>query len=327
MKIKSIIATGSIAFVLIACGKKEILDEIMVSGVENPEISLNGTWKFSMNPPDLFWENEINTEDWADIVVPGECAMQGFAIKHDHPYAYRYDFFVPEDFKDKQIFLNFNGVYSFARVWLNGQFVREHYGGFTKWECDITDFVKTGEKARLTVEVIDRVDDISYGSGYAKHQIGGILRDVELVALPELNFKQLYFETDLDENYQNAELRVFYELNQAADIELEIEVFNTENELIARIENDTLIKSGPYINLKMSGKRVQYSTIVMDDLAKHWQCEAFNYEVNDGILHLYTSGKYDNLSVSFYIQIDENGTIITEYRVNDAPEGNWIQES
>ncbi|MEN8227368.1 MAG: glycoside hydrolase family 2 TIM barrel-domain containing protein, partial [Bacteroidota bacterium] len=92
------------------------------------------------------------------------------------------------------------------------------------------------------------------------------------------------------------------------------------------VENDTLIKSGPYINLKIPGKRVQYSTIVMDDMAKNWLCESFDYEVKDGILNLYTSGRYDNLSTDFYIQVDENGTIVTEYKVEDAPEGNGIQE-
>ncbi|MEN8228779.1 MAG: sugar-binding domain-containing protein, partial [Bacteroidota bacterium] len=185
MKPKPTLTVLMIAIVLSSCGKKSIIDKTAVSGVENAEISLNGTWKFNMDPPDRFWEAGISTADWADIEVPGECAMQGFAIKHDQPYAYKHDFVIPEDFRGNQIFLNFYGVYSSARVWLNGQFVRDHDGGFTKWECDITDYVQAGEKAQLTVEIIDRIDDISFGSGYAKHQIGGILRDVELVALPE----------------------------------------------------------------------------------------------------------------------------------------------
>ena len=82
MKTKPISSIIFIAFVLFACGKKTIIHETVLSGVENSEISLNGTWKFNMNPPDLFWETGISTENWADIKVPGECAMQGYAIKH-----------------------------------------------------------------------------------------------------------------------------------------------------------------------------------------------------------------------------------------------------
>ncbi len=199
--------------VLTGCNKLEEIKETEVDGVLNPNISLNGIWKFSMTPPVDHWENSVDFQDWPDIKVPGECQMQGFAIQHDNPYVYKRSFEVPEDFEGKQINLNFYGVYSYARVWVNGNFVCEHYGGFTKWSRHITDFVKAGESAILTVEITDRSDEISYGSGYAKHQIGGILRDVELVALPHQNFKKLYFETELDEVYCDAELKVFYELS------------------------------------------------------------------------------------------------------------------
>jgi len=224
---------------LFGCATKPDVKSINVAGVKSPEISLNGTWKFSMTPPEKFWENNIDTKNWADIQVPGECQMQGFAIKHDIPYAYKLQFKVPEDFNEKQIQLNFYGVYSYARVWVNGQFVRDHFGGFTKWSCDITDLVKAGETANLTVEFTDRTDDISYGSGYAKHQIGSILRDVELVALPKQNFEKLYFETDLDDNYENAELQVFYELSKNSPSKIKIELFDAGNNLVKSFEEET----------------------------------------------------------------------------------------
>jgi len=217
---------------------------VAIRGVKRPVISLNGTWKFSMNPPEKFWEQRIDFKSWTDIKVPGECQMQGFAIKHDKPYAYKYDFTVPEDYQGKQIQLDFSGVYSYARVWINGQFVREHFGGFTKWSCDITDFVSAGKSANLSVEITDRADDISYESGYAKHQIGGILRDVELLALPKQNFKQLYFETDLDENYKNAELKVFYELKRNTSATIKIELFDNQKKRIESVEKEANSPSG-----------------------------------------------------------------------------------
>ncbi len=228
-----------LSVILFGCSKQSEIKKIEVAGVKNPEISLNGTWKFSMTPPEKFWENNVDFKSWADIQVPGECQMQGFAIKHDIPYAYKYQFDIPADFKEKQIQLNFYGVYSYARVWVNGNFVRDHFGGFTKWTCDITEFVTAGETANLTVEFTDRTDDISYGSGYAKHQIGGILRDVKLAVLPKQNFKQLYFETDLDENYQNAELKVFYELSKNSPSKIKIELLDSDNKLVTKVEQDT----------------------------------------------------------------------------------------
>ncbi|MDB4583326.1 hypothetical protein N9164_09255 [Draconibacterium sp.] len=233
-----------LAVSLFSCSKPNEVSKIEVHGIENPEILLNGTWKFSMIPPDKFWENSVDFQDWPDIQVPGECQMQGFAIKHDQPYVYKTEFAIPQDYNEKEIQLNFYGVYSYARVWVNGDFVRKHYGGFTKWSCDITRFVKAGENAILTVEIVDRTDDISYGSGYAKHQIGGILRDVKLAALPKQNFKQLYFETELDENYQNARLKVFYELQQDTPSTLKVELLDVENKAIAINEQNTNTRSG-----------------------------------------------------------------------------------
>ncbi len=225
-------------FVLIGCLEAENIGEINVAGVKNPEILLNGTWKFSMQPPDKFWENNIDFSGWPEIQVPGECQMQGFAIQHDQPYVYKTVFTVPEDFEGKHIQLDFYGVYSYARVWVNGIFIREHFGGFTKWSCNLTDQVAPGKEAILTVEIVDRTDDISFASGYAKHQIGGILRDVKLVALPGQYFKQLYFETDLDENYQDAELKVFYGLAQSSPAKIRIELFNTNNKKVATFEHE-----------------------------------------------------------------------------------------
>ena len=132
----------------LACTRRDIPDHMEVVGVNVPEVNLNGTWKFSMNPPETFWENNIDFSDWEDIQVPGECQMQGFAIKHDQAYVYKYDFLVPQDFQDKHISLDFHGVYSYARVWVNGHFLREHFGGFTRWDCDLTNVVTPGESAR-----------------------------------------------------------------------------------------------------------------------------------------------------------------------------------
>lgn len=242
IKLNSII--GLLAVVFFACNKQPESRELEVAGVQVPEIILNGQWKFNMDPPDEFWSNGVDFQNWPDIQVPGECQMQGFAIKHDRPYAYKHQFMVPADFEGKHIQLNFHGVYSYARVWVNGQYVRDHFGGFTKWTCDITDLVRPGEKAVLTVEIIDRADDISYGSGYAKHQIGGILRDVALTALPKQHFQQLYFETELDEQYQNANLEVFYELSQKSPSTVKIELLDADRNLVEKVEKEVASASG-----------------------------------------------------------------------------------
>ncbi len=220
----------------LSCNPSQDRDgEYHVRGVANPIISLNGVWKFTMEPSENFWEQNESGDTWQDIQVPGECQMQGFAIRHNQAYAYKKEFRVPTDYQDMKIMLDFHGVYSHAKVWVNGKYVRDHYGGFTKWSCDITGLVSIDDINVLTVQIVDRVDDISYGSGYAKHQIGGILRDVVLKAVPHQHFKRLFFETDLDEQYADANLKVFYELTQNTPVTVQIDLYNSNKERIAGI--------------------------------------------------------------------------------------------
>jgi hypothetical protein len=134
--------------------------------------------------------------------------MQGFGISRDVEYPYKRSVLIPPDFNGKRVILRFDGLYSYARVWVNGIFLREHHGGFTSWECDITNEVTPGQVAWITVGVTDRSDEISYGSNYAKHYIGGILRDVKLVALPSNHATRFHLETDLDSAYGDATLQV-----------------------------------------------------------------------------------------------------------------------
>jgi beta-galactosidase/beta-glucuronidase len=196
-----------------------------ITGCENQEadrILLNGTWKLSINPQSGFENDTLNTEGWRNIQIPGECQMQGFAIKHDVPFVLKKEVDIPGHFRNREIFLCFDGIYSYARVWVDGTYVRDHTGGFTPWECDITAHVKAGKKVRITVECTDRKNDQSYAGGYAKHQIGGILRDVCLKALSPDRINTCHVETLLDDLYADAVLAIDLKIQLANNADLSV---------------------------------------------------------------------------------------------------------
>ena len=109
-------------------------------------------------------------------------------------------------------------------MWVNGRFVREHFGGFTTWDCEITEFVTPGRKAVLAVGVIDRTDDMSYGSGYAHHPIGGILRDVHMLCLPDNYIKSLHTDTTFDKTYTDVVLHLETEFSSAGSAKLNLQL-------------------------------------------------------------------------------------------------------
>lgn len=187
-----------------------------VTGVSNPAVPLNGSWKFTLTPPANFWLPSVNPSSWTNVAVPGEPWMQGLKIQKDIEYPYKRDLSIPSDFAGQRVFLRFDGVYSVGRVWIDGQLAGEHDGGFTRWQVDITSLVTPGSTHQLTVSIRDKSDDLSFASGYAgrylgadvPHNIGGILRDVTLFALPTTHLTRLHAITHLDEQYTNATLEL-----------------------------------------------------------------------------------------------------------------------
>ena len=87
-------------------------------------------------------------------------------------------------------------------MWLDGKLLRDHYGGFTSWDADITERATPGQEAWLTVGVTDKQHEISC------FNLGGIIRDVALVALPMDHLTRLHVSTDLDAAYHDATLQV-----------------------------------------------------------------------------------------------------------------------
>lgn len=180
----------------------------MIDGKKAGVVSLNGSWDFQYSSKDK----------WEKVMVPGELVMQGYGIEHDKFVKYKKTFIVPSSYQGKEVILRFDGVYSYARLWVNGGLITEHYGGFTRWEANITKQVYVGRKNEIVLEVMDCKDDISYASGYAHHPIGGILRDVTLFTLPRGHMQNFYVETLLDSLYTDATLHLSYYLTSNANV-------------------------------------------------------------------------------------------------------------
>lgn len=182
--------------------------------VPNAVTSLNGTWEINMNPGKEVWKTGEGI--WKKVQVPGEPAMQGYRVTNDREFFYRVIVAVPEEAAGKTILVRFNGVYSYARVFANGHYVRDHFGGFTAWEADISAYAVPGSQTVIYVGVTDRADDISYASGYAHHPIGGILRSVQLLVVPKDYLNRFYIMTELADDLKQATLSLNAAKSKAA---------------------------------------------------------------------------------------------------------------
>lgn len=197
-------------------------------------LSLDGTWQLQYPVGG----------SWNDIQVPGEVVMQGYAIEHDKPFLYRKEVSIPADYAGNRIILRFDGVYSEAVLSVNGKTVRKHKGGFTRWETDVTDFVTPGRKNEITLEVTDRADDISFGSGYAHHPIGGILRSVTLYPLPTTHLYDVNIETHFDAALQDATLKLSARTVADADAEVTVKLTSPTGKDVTPARNRFALPAG-----------------------------------------------------------------------------------
>lgn len=195
-----------------------------VAGVSKPLQSLDGIWQINMKPNANAVSDIAESSAWQSIQVPGEAMMQGFKIKIDTAFVYRKKLNITPNTQNNRHIIRFNGVYNHAIVYCNGSRVREHFGGFTAWDADITDYIKPGQDNWLHVAVTDRADDISYASGYAHHPIGGILREVQYLVLPKNPVEYLYANTGLTNHYKDGTLSIKLSLPASANATIQYEL-------------------------------------------------------------------------------------------------------
>lgn len=179
-----------------------------VTGVYSPVMSLNGIWWFNPRPGKYFYK-QPTAADWKTITVPGQWSMQGFKVDTATFAGYRKTFLLPEDWKEHNVKLRFDGVMSEYRVYLNGTEVGYHLGGMTAYEIDVTHTLKRGaNEIALAVKSESLADTLGSLTQYAAHQLGGITRKVTLFAVPETHISDIRIETELDNHYQNALLNI-----------------------------------------------------------------------------------------------------------------------
>ena len=87
---------------------------------------------------------------------------------------YEKDLSIPDEWKNKLLFLEFDGVYHNAVLWINGKFAARHPNGYTPFWREITEFVKPGENH---IRVSAANEDIPNSRWYTGT---GIYRDVHL---------------------------------------------------------------------------------------------------------------------------------------------------
>jgi len=99
----------------------------------------------------------------------------------------------PNAYRDKRLFLRFEGVNSVANVLVNQKFVGKHTGGYTAFCLEITDWVKLGEENLITVQASNAYNLEVLPLSGDFNVYGGIHRPVSLIITGKSNITPLDF--------------------------------------------------------------------------------------------------------------------------------------
>jgi beta-glucuronidase len=184
--VNRLLALLALPLVLVACGgsSKSIVP------VARKTVSLSGPWRFAVDPHregvrDGWFEAGFDDEAWAPVVVPHTWNVMPAHRDYSGLAWYRRTFTLPTSARDAHLRLRFDAVFYAARVWLNGRELGRHEGGYTPFELDATEVVRTGRNV-LAASVDNRRSedripaDLGPDWSFDWWNYGGIVRDVSL---------------------------------------------------------------------------------------------------------------------------------------------------
>ena len=196
--------------------------------VRNNWENLNGAWDFAFDDAHCgeqeSWYKDFKGNMTIQVPFTYETKMSGIQdeTRHDQIW-YRRSFQVDGSRLEKENYkLHFEGSDFITKVWVNGQYVGDHRGGYARFSFDITDVVRDGEN-ELVVKVEDSFDmqqprgkqrwiDKNFGCWYV--QTTGIWKTVWSEYVPKISLKNVKMTPNLQEH----SLEVEYEVDAPENI-------------------------------------------------------------------------------------------------------------
>ncbi|QPH40933.1 glycoside hydrolase family 2 protein [Pedobacter endophyticus] len=199
---------------------------------------LNSKWQFYFA---YNFEQNIQKEN-VDVPHTWNAAevLKGVADYNRTAAVYENTIDVKPEWKNKRLFLYFEGVNSVANILLNHKFLGDHIGGYTGFCLEITDDVKPGENS-ITVQVSNayRLDVIPLHGDFNVY--GGIHRPVSLIVtgndcISPLDYGSSgVYITQKKVSHQSAEVEVASKLSikNTVGLSLKTTIYDQKNKIIS----------------------------------------------------------------------------------------------
>lgn len=166
--------------------------------------NFDSNWKFNLGDVSGAEGTTFDDSRWRQINLPHDYSIEqefSKSMEAESGYLpggigwYRKNFVLEESMKDKEIRIDFDGVYMDATVWVNGVQLGTHPYGYSPFSFDITDHVKFGQENVIAVKVNHQIPSSRWYSG------SGIYRSVNLTMTDKIHvdLNGTHIVNDMDE--------------------------------------------------------------------------------------------------------------------------------
>lgn len=237
---------------------------------------------FDMNTDWAFFRGEVrnghqpglDVSGWMPAVLPHVMQLEpkhcGGDVIFDGVGWYRKQFVMPETYRDKRVALSFEGVMNACTVFLNGDSLYTHHGGYVGFTVDLSKHLRFGaEKNVLAVRVSAEYDPLTPpGKPQGRldfYYYSGIYRDVTLQVTDKLHITDALeedrvagggvFVTYPEVHCDRAVVAVRTHLRNDSPVarggRLEVLLRDARNRVVARTESDFTLPQGGQTELPL----------------------------------------------------------------------------
>lgn len=175
-------------------------------------LNLNGEWQFEIDNSNSGEERGLQNAKSlkGKIILPfaPESELSGVGYKDFIPSVwYKKEVELPKAWDGKRVVFHIGACDYHTKVWANGNYLGEHFGGYTPFKFDITDYI-SDSKVMLTVCAYDNTRDPNQPSGKQSHQFNsfgcfytrttGIWQTVWLEAVNPCYIESAKYITDIE---------------------------------------------------------------------------------------------------------------------------------
>lgn len=212
--------------------------------------NFNQDWSFKLlNDSEIdsaYFQKNTNVNHWEKVQLPHTPRLEPEIVNDQWQGIcwYRKNFNLTDDLKNKRLYVKFEGAMNIAEVWVNGEKLMTHQGGYLPFVVDFTDVANFGQENNIAVKLDNRDNPIT-GPKPLKlldfNTYGGLYRNVWFIAKDALHIT----DPVLENKAARGGIFVTYPevSNEKATVQVKTHIRNENESEVSFVVKNTLLKN------------------------------------------------------------------------------------